>query len=71
MAQIPNLDNAPINITSIRFVDYHFRQSTFIFSKFCIYIRINFISPLYFAVKFRDQSQKELINLLKNVSSFP
>ncbi|KAL2601502.1 hypothetical protein AAZV13_10G172000 [Glycine max] len=61
MAQIPNLDNAPVNLTSIR--------SNQILIQFLTSPSIISISAYFYYLffYFREHSQKELLNILKNV----
>lgn len=60
MAQVPNLDNAPINLKSLR---YKYLYIMYFNAYAYLYPQLIILSQL----SYRDQSLKELITILKNV----
>lgn len=61
MAQIPNLDNAPINLASLRYSPA--LPQLIVFPNLIFLVLIDYLFPYYI----REQSQKEILNILRMV----
>ncbi|KAL5975356.1 hypothetical protein ACLOJK_019678 [Asimina triloba] len=64
MAQIPNLDNAPLNLSSIRYVNL---LPSFLLSSTHFILALSDRARLFILLRIREQALRDLLNILRNI----